>query len=182
MVEILFRKNNHKLGQVWIETVIYTLIALVMIGLVLGYARPKIQEMQDQATIKQSLDMIKQIDSTLLSMGSAGNQRILEMSIQKGEIRIDGVQEKIIFELESKSLYSEPGVEITDGSVKIITEKVADFNLVTLTLDYNKVYNLQNEENDDVKTLTAGSTAYKVTILNRGTDLNGRPTIDFSIS
>ena len=55
-------------GQVWIETVIYTLIAFVMIGLVLSYARPKIQEIQDQALIKQSTDMLKQIDSTLLSM------------------------------------------------------------------------------------------------------------------
>jgi uncharacterized membrane-anchored protein YitT (DUF2179 family) len=58
-------------GQVWIETVIYTLIAFVMIGLVLSYATPKIQELQDQAIIQQSIDMMKQIDSTISTMGAA---------------------------------------------------------------------------------------------------------------
>lgn len=33
--------SRNRSGQVWIETVIYTLIAFVMIGLVLSYARPE---------------------------------------------------------------------------------------------------------------------------------------------
>ena len=32
-------------GQVWVETVVYTLIAFIMIGLVLGVAKPKIEKL-----------------------------------------------------------------------------------------------------------------------------------------
>ena len=38
-------------GQVWVETVTYTLIAIVMIGLVLSFAKPKIEELQDKTII-----------------------------------------------------------------------------------------------------------------------------------
>lgn len=169
-------------GQVWIETVIYTLIAFVMIGLVLSYARPKIQEIQDQALIKQSTDMLKQIDSTLLSMGSAGNQRILEISIKKGSLKIDGENNIIIFEMESKNLYSEPDKEITDGSVLVLTQEVADYNLVKLTLDYDDVYNITVNGEDIVRTLNSASTPYKISILNKGADTNGEPIIDVTIS
>lgn len=169
-------------GQVWIETVIYTLIAFVMIGLVLSYARPKIQEIQDQALIKQSTDLLKQIDSTLLSMGSAGNQRILEISIKKGALKIDAELDKIIFEMESKSLYSEPNKEITDGSVIILTQEQADYYLVKLTLDYEDVYNLKVQGTDTLKTLSSASTPYKFSILNEGADSNGKPIMNITIS
>jgi uncharacterized protein (UPF0333 family) len=47
-----FAKN--KRGQIWVETVVYTLIALVMIGLVLAFAKPKIEELQsDVREIKE---------------------------------------------------------------------------------------------------------------------------------
>jgi len=68
---------KQKRGQVWVETVIYTLIAFVMIGLVLAYAKPKIEELQDKALIEQSIEMMKDIDSTILRMGGAGNQRLI---------------------------------------------------------------------------------------------------------
>jgi type II secretory pathway pseudopilin PulG len=181
MIKKLLNLKN-RAGQVWIETVIYTLIAFVMIGLVLAYARPKIQEIQDQALLKQSIDLLKQIDSTLLSMGSAGNQRILEISIKKGELKIDAEYDKIIFEMESKSLYSEPGKEITDGSVIILTNEGADTNLVSLTLDYDDVYNLKILGKDELRTLSAASTPYKFSILNEGADTNGEPVMNLTIS
>jgi hypothetical protein len=115
-------------------------------------------------------------------MGSAGNQRILEISIKKGKLKIDGELEKIIFEMESKSLYSEPGKEITDGSVIILTEEGADTNLVRLTLDYNDVYNLKIQGRDELRTLSAASTPYKFSILNEGVDTNGKPIMNLTIS
>ena len=44
---------NSKHGQVWVETVIYTLIAFALIGTVLTFVKPKIEEMQDSAIISQ---------------------------------------------------------------------------------------------------------------------------------
>ena len=55
------KKGVKKRGQIWVETVIYTLIALVMIGTILAFALPKISEIQDKSTIEQSIIVIKDI-------------------------------------------------------------------------------------------------------------------------
>ena len=50
----LVSKRSDKKAQVWIETVIYTLIALALIGTVLAFVKPKIQEIQDKIVKIQS--------------------------------------------------------------------------------------------------------------------------------
>ena len=52
---------SKKKGQVWIETVTYTLVAFVLIGLILAFAKPKIDKLQDQSIIEQSMKMIKEM-------------------------------------------------------------------------------------------------------------------------
>ncbi len=171
-----------KKGQVWIETVIYTLIAFVLIGLVLSFARPKIEEIQDNTILQQSTEMLKYIDSIILSMGVTGNQRVVELQIKEGELNIDGETDKIIFSLESKGLYSEPGKNISDGSVTVLTEQKTGFNLVTLTTDYSRNYNLRYNGNDEFKILSKASTSYKLLISNEGKDSNGKTLLNFSIT
>lgn len=170
-----------KKGQVWIETVIYTLIAFVLIGLVLSFARPEIEKLQDSAIIQQSTEMMKEIDSTILTMGGAGNQRILEIGIKKGELKIDGVQDKLIFEMESKSIYSEPGVDISDGNIIILTQKKSGYNIVTLTRDYSEKENIQFEGKDELKIISKASTSYDLIIKNEGKDTNDKIIIDISL-
>lgn len=170
------KRVKKKTGQVWIETVIYTLIAFVMIGLLLSYARPKIQELQDQAIIQQSTEMMKQIDSTILNLGAVGNQRILEIGIKAGDLKIDGVNDKIVFELESKGVYSEPGKNINDGSVVILTQKKSGYNLVTLTIDYNTNYDIKFQGQDILKTISKASNTYKLSIVNKGEGTVGTVT------
>lgn len=175
------KRGRSKLAQVWIETVIYTLIALVMIGLVLSYARPKIQELQDNAIIQQSTDMMKQIDSTILNMGGAGNQRILEIGIKAGTLTLDGINNKIIFEMESQNLYSEPDKTISDGSILVMTHKESGYNLVTLTLDYASIYDIKIDGADEEKIISKASNPYKLSILNGGSS-NGKTILNMSIS
>jgi hypothetical protein len=176
------RGKLNKLGQVWIETVIYTLIAFVMIGLVLSFARPQIEKLQDQAILQQSTEMLKYIDSIILSMGVTGNQRIIELQIKAGDLKIDGENDKFVFELESKNVYSEPGKNISDGSVTILTEQKSGFNLVTLTTDYSKNYNIKYNGKDETKIISKASTPYKLLISNEGKDANGKTLLNMSIS
>jgi len=173
---------RNRSAQVWVETVIYTLIAFVMIGLVLSYAKPKIEELQDRAILQQSTEMMKQIDSTILTMGSAGNQRILEIGIKKGNLKLDCTNNKIIFEMESKSIYSEPGKNISDGDIIVLTEKKTGYNLVTLTRDYNSQYDLKFEGSEILKVISKASNPYKLTILNEGEDTNGKLVMNMSLS
>jgi type II secretory pathway pseudopilin PulG len=167
-----------KRGQVWIETVIYTLLAFVMIGLVLAYARPKIQQLQDRTLIEQALSMMKDIDNTILTMGSSGNQRLFTLEIKKGDMKIDGANDKIIFEMQSAYLYSEVGTTINDGNIAVKTEKRGSDNWVTLTRSYQS-YNITYAGLDQVKTITQASTAYKFVIANRG---GSKPNINIEIS
>jgi len=178
----MIRRGIKKRGQVWIETVIYTLIAFVMIGLVLSFARPKIEEIQDQSILQQSTEMLKYIDSIILSMGVTGNQRVIELQIKEGELQIDGEGDKFIFKLESKIVYSEPGKNISDGSVTVLTEQKSGFNLVTLTTDYGNNYNIKYNGRDEVKSISKASTSYKLSISNEGKDANGKTLLNMSIN
>lgn len=160
---------SHK-AQVWVETVIYTLIAFIMIGAVLSFAKPKIEELQDKAIIEQTVNIMEDINSLVLSVvqGGPGNKRIMELGIKKGELRIDGKNDKIVFEMDSRHVYSEPGKDINVGTITAYTEENGKFNIVNLTISYAGEYNITNEKRDDVKTITKSSNSYKLAISNDG--------------
>lgn len=170
-------------GQIWVETVIYTLIALTMIGAVMAFVLPKVQEIQDQALIEQSIDVMENINEVMISaiQGGPGNRRVLDLEIKKGTLIIDGAQDLIIFELESTYEYSEPGTEIGIGSVKVETKSIGNKNLIVLTADYSR-FNITYKGEDESETVTQSPTPYTISIQNDGEDLNGKIIIDFKIT
>ena len=60
--------KRDKKAQVWVETVIYTLIAFIMIGTVVTFAKPKIEEIQDKVILEQSLKLINDINTVILDI------------------------------------------------------------------------------------------------------------------
>jgi len=165
---MIFQNKN---GQIWVETVIYTMIAFVLIAAVLAFVRPKIEEMQDEIIIKKSIVIMKDIDSTISNIlaGSSGNRRLLEIEIKKGNIVFDGENDKISFKMYSRGEYSEPGIEIYDGEIAILTHKKTGENLITLERRYNSSnYNLTYEGADKKKEITPGALAYKIFFSNNG--------------
>ena len=165
------KRGGNKKGQVWIETVIYTMIAFVMIGLVLSYAKPAIEEKQDKAILEQSTELMKKIDSTILTIGSAGNKRVLDVLIKRGEFKINSTTDSLIFEMESKNIYTEPGISIKDGSLTILTTKKSDYHLVTLNLNYANRWNITYLDEDKDKSISKSSTSYQIAISNKGNDM-----------
>jgi len=171
----------NKRGQVWIETVIYTLIIFVMIGLVLSFAKPKIEEMQDKAVIEQSIGMLEDIDNLILLLiqGGPGNKRLIELGIKKGVLKIDGINDKIIFEIEGKYTYSQPGKQISHGNIIAYTEKRGNLNMVTLTLNYQEGYNIKYQEKEELKLINKAPVPYKILISNEGGD---KTIINFEVN
>lgn len=158
-----------KRGQVWVETVIYTLIAFAMIGLVLSFVRPKIEESQDKAILGQTIRMFEDIDDVILTVREVpGNQRIVEIGIKKGELEIDGVNDEFIFEMESRYAYSQPGEDVDYGGIIANTKKTGKYNIVTLTKDYAQEYNLQYSGSEKSKKITKAAIPYKMFISNQG--------------
>lgn len=184
-------------GQVWIETVIYTLIAMIMIGAVLSWGKPKIEQLQDKSIIEQTIGVFEDIDSQIASVieGGAGNKRIVEIGLKKGSIKIWGDEDEdhdgnlISYEIETKYTYSEPGRDIYVGKIKIYTLKKGESNKVALTLNYDDVYDLvynydsANPTKDESKTITQSSTPYQLTITNTGSEnVDGLPIISLEIN
>lgn len=172
--------HKQKKGQVWIETVTYTLVAFVLIGLVLAYAKPKIEELQDQAIIEQSIKMIKQVDSTIqeISEEGVGNKRKIEFTLKKGEFEINAVNDSLIFYLnEGSYMFSQPGQEYTEAGLKILTEEQGKNYNVRIEKEYETL-NLTYGGKEEVKKVLKGATPYTMYITNKGgTDKN----IDFII-
>lgn len=164
-------------GQIWVETVVYTLIAFALIGLVLAFVKPKVEEIQDKSTIEQSISILEDLDSIIKNLGGSGNQRVVQVGISKGSLIFDGVNDKIFFEIESKYEYSQSGTEITIGEVIVNNEKRGKLNEVNLTLDYSLEYNIQYQNAEQIRKIGGAATPYKVVISNGGQDVASGETI-----
>jgi|TARA_Y100000034_G_scaffold109960_1_gene141691 DNA helicase TIP49 (TBP-interacting protein) len=157
-----------KRGQVWIEVVIYTLIALTLIGAVLAFVTPKIEEIKDKAIIEQSIAMMQNIDKIITSVeGVAGNKRIIDLGIKKGTLKIDAQKDEIVFEIKSKYIYSQPGEQINIGDIIALTEETGSLNKITLTSNYSE-YDLTYNGKNESKLITHSSTPYELSIENKG--------------
>ena len=161
-----------KKGQIWIETAIYTLIGLAIIGIVLSIATPAIDKYKDEILIEQTIDGLDSLNQKIVEVKymGGGNQRIANVRIKKGNLVIDSENNQIIYTLEDSKLeYSEPGLCIEQGAILIMTEKKGtkyDINLILNSTNTNIFYN--GKENKRV--LTQSSVPYKISVKNNGTE------------
>lgn len=169
-------------GQVWVETVIYTLIALVMIGLILTFVKPKITEIQDRLVLQQSISMMNDINNVILALseGGTGNKRKLSLDMKAGSLDIDGTTDRIVFNINSHYQFSEYGKDVTYGPLLIHTEQLNELSLTNMTLNYGGSYNLTYGGKDILKTITASASPYTLFISNNGNS-GGNPNMDFQM-
>jgi len=176
-----FEKNRR--GQIWVETVIYTLIAFILIGLVLAFVKPKIEELKDKSILEQSIEMMEDLDIIITEViqAGAGNKRVIEVAIRKGDLRLDGSNDKLLFEFEGKYVYSEPGENIQQGNLIILTKEVGKIGLVNITRDYSD-YNITYNGEDHLKIISKAATPYNFVISNSGKDGEDKTVIDIKLN
>lgn len=166
-------------GQVWVETVVYLLVAFVMIGLVLSFIKPKIEELKDKSITEQSIEILKNIDNSILTMGDSGNKRVLDISIRKGSLIIDSENNSVIFQMDSTYIAGEPGEVIYIGNIQTLTEVSGRNSKITLTRYFGDVYNITYNGEKTLKTLNKAPTPYRLSITNNGQTGN-KINMDFS--
>ncbi len=180
----MINKKFSKKGQIWVETVIYTLIALVLIATVLSFAKPKIESIQDQTTIEQSIQVMKDIDvkiQEILATGS-GNKRILEVSVNDGQLKINGLENTLEFTLQGRYQYGEYGIEIPVGrDINVLTTKKGDLNNIRIFKDYSDDVNFTISNKNQIKTISSSAGTYEVSILNKG-EIGNLSVVDFNIN
>src|SRR3989344_8433684 len=117
----------NKKGQIWIETVLYSMIGLALIALVLSYVTPKINASRNELLVEQSIGAMQNFDARIeetISRGPGNIIKIDEFTMRSGELFINPNKNSItLIVRDLSSAYSEPGVSIPYGSVNVMTEK-----------------------------------------------------------
>jgi len=157
-----------KNAQIWVETVLYTLIALTIIGIALGLAKPKILEFKDRIAVERGINMLTELHSIITdASGSVGNVRIFVMGLKKGSLTINASGDTITYVLENSNVeFSEPGLEIRYGDITVKTEKKAGLYDISLRLNYTNsgIDLLYKRNNSATKQFSAAPIPYKLRI------------------
>lgn len=163
---------NNKKAQIWIETVIYTLIGLALISLVLAFVLPKLKQNTDRIIIEQAVEDLNNIDNAIRSVTYApGNIRVREFRIKKGKLVFNCTNEKIYFEMEDSSkMYSEPGTEAHIGNLNVSTTQKNDLYDVKIELNYKDYLDITYTGENAEKTFQKAPAPYKISIENKGFD------------
>ena len=162
-----------KSGQIWVETVIYTLIGLTIIAVILAVATPAIERYKDELVIEQTTALLTDLDSTITGVieAGSGNRRIIpELMIKKGTLQILAAENQIKYTMEKTRLeYSEPGDEVIKGNRRIKTTELSNnYYTIELTLDYDGSLDIQYAGTDQGRTFTEASTHYRLAIKHDG--------------
>jgi len=166
-------KNKNK-GQILVETVIYVLIGLALIGLVLFAVKPNIDSNKEKLIIDQSINSLKNLDDKVketIDNGKGNVRNVNDFSLKRGELSINGESDEIILVLRELSKpYSEPGTNIKYGNVNLVSKTEIKEYSVYLNLNYSNKINLTINGKDIEKTFNPSSAPYKFSISNEGGD------------
>jgi type II secretory pathway pseudopilin PulG len=160
----------NKKGDVWVSTVLYTLITVAVIALVLAAVTPMINKNKDKAIIDQTTVMLNQIDDAIQRATSAeGTRTMVELTVKKGTFFVN--DSYIDWQLDSNYVYSEIGQTIQQGKLTVLTTQQQENYLIDLKIIYPEL-NIKS-----VLTLQSSETPYKLFIENQGYDLSGKTNI-----
>ena len=160
---------KRKLAQIWMETLLYTVVGLAIIGAVLSFAIPKLEQNKERAIISEQISTLKILDALVLDLANApaGNTRIYSVSIDRGVLTIDGVKNAIYFSIPEIGVkYSEESVVVRDGRVSVLTSSAGKKKY---TIDLSTSYdisgiNLTVDGHDNTMELTPAPTPYTLQI------------------
>lgn len=167
-------------GQIWIETVLYTLIGISLIGIVLAFVTPKINEQKERLQVEQTIQALDAFDQKVNTVLQApGNVREINFAMKQGEFHVNSSEDRVIFILPGLTKpYSEPGVDIAIGRINLNTQKDGGKYNVALSIQYNENITYGLEEQN--KKFDAAAVPYRFSISNEGVlnTLNGKNVVN----
>jgi len=170
-------RKIQKSGQVWIETVIYTLIGLSIIGILLAVSKPKIDSMKDKSIIEQSIETLTIIDNKIYDVqktGSGNKRTIPELKISKGNLVINAENNSIYWIIDSSYKYSELDEQVPLGRFKVITTQQDPWQVkIIASYDFDLIYNGE----DIIKEFEPAAVPYSLSMENMGNQ-NGITSIN----
>ena len=136
----------NKKADIWISAILYFALGIIILTLVLAATLPVIEQLKDKNIIIPTKNLMSDLDENLRSIyrEGPGSQRTLELTIKKGNFKIDDTNNLITFNLESKFQESEINTTINSGYLTILTTETPqkDIYNVKLELNYSTTLNL----------------------------------------
>ncbi len=120
--------NLNKKGDIWVSTVIYIAISIIVIAIVLLAALPLIQKLKDRNVTTQTKNILTQIDKNIkevISSGPGAKRVISPIIIDAGLLEIDfrSSASAINWTMKTKDALAEPGITRQEGSVFIVVNE-----------------------------------------------------------
>jgi type II secretory pathway pseudopilin PulG len=178
--------KHAKTGTVWVSTVLYVLISLVILSIVFISVQPVIERSKDKVASTESLNMLKDIDSMISEVSAnPGNVRILDLKISRGTLIISSSADYILWELpDSYYQYGQENkiINLTeDGVISTISQKSGNRWDVKIKLDYtiSGRYNLTYNGLEETKSITPAE--YQLSITNVNASAGAPVQIDLSV-
>ena len=171
-----------KKAQVWVETAIYTLIGLTIIGIVLGIATPSINKYKDKILLEQTTDALNDLNGKILEtvLTGIGNRRIIDFRLKKGILILDAESNTITYTLEETKLeYSEIGIPVKQGDITVLQEENGREYNIKLILEFDSI-DITYDGEEEQKQISAASAPYSVSIENKETD-GDKPLVNIII-
>ncbi|MCX6741932.1 MAG: hypothetical protein NTX24_02020 [Candidatus Pacearchaeota archaeon] len=153
------KTKMEKKGVVWVSTVLYILISLAILSLVLVSVQPVIDKNKDRTVIFQTIDMLKEIDSTIEQVSVSQDTNLgLKLKISRGNLMIDSQDNLISWELrDSAYQYSEENrtVNVTsDARMTAFSKKIGNKWATKIFLNYTNRYDLTYAGKEETKVLS----------------------------
>ncbi len=179
-MEKLIKKKS---GQIWVETVIYMLIGLAIIGTLLAIIIPRYGEQEDKIIANQAINLLNRIDTRIrdLRYYGSGNTRMVKSDVKSGNLFIDGEKDVIKIVMESSIAYSEVGEKVKEDRIYLKTDELGDIYRVEMGLNYSGQINITYNGEEGRRDFPKSATAYELVISNRGRVSNDMTNIDFSL-
>lgn len=161
-------------AQVWVETVLYTLIGLALIGIVLGIIIPKINASKEKIIVEQGIESLTVLEDKIRETidKSTGNVRIVSsFVIKKGELKINAPEDEIVFTISGLTKpYSELNAPINFGKLIVTTKEERGDIFVEIKAEYAEIANIFYDDGEIEKIFSASSTKYSFSVENQGAD------------
>ncbi len=167
---MLTKNKKEKKAQLWVSTVLYTLIGLTVISMLLLAAKPKIEQSRDNFIIQYMLNTMESFYSELYATSiSPGASRQFFITIHKGVLSFNTSNDVIMWEMPCSFAYSEPGQILKVGHITVLTENKTGYT-VKAWLNLTNLINITFNANDNiVQTFGKAPRPYELWLKNNGT-------------
>jgi len=128
-----------------ISAVIYIGIMTAIITMIVTLITPALQKMEDKAAFSQAKNIMTGLDSVIKEVASEGqgSMRVFPLQIKKGELIIDGKDNKITYLLETKALIVAPNTIRKIGDLEFGSNMDVDVidngNTITMKNSYLEI-------------------------------------------